>query len=136
MLAARGEPIKWIRFKGMHFDSSWWINGGSDRYKESIVFKPKSSIFCLGFGWFNHYYKKNFKLVFTLTLDNETTEVLKGEIECNQEDLKEDKMFEINFEKLGLEGVSVAPDQKLYIFVNVPEVIDSHDYAFNYGYDG
>lgn len=71
LMSGSFEAKKWKRFKRIEISDYFYM---SDTYYDAVAFKPKRSIFFLGFGMIQHYEKKEFKLKFKYKIDSTESE--------------------------------------------------------------
>ena len=55
------EAKKWRRFKKVEQTDYFYM---AEAYWDSVIYKPSSDIYFLGFGFLNQYEKKEFKIKF------------------------------------------------------------------------
>jgi len=62
------EGKRWKRFPKLEASDYFYM---SDTYYDALIFKPKVDVHLLGFGFLNHYEKKDFKLKFKYNVDGQ-----------------------------------------------------------------
>lgn len=66
LISGSFEIKKWTRFPKIEYNDYFYM---SDTYPDAVAFKPKRDIYFLGFGFLNHYEKKDFKLKFKFNIE-------------------------------------------------------------------
>lgn len=71
LLSGSLQAKKWRRFKEIRTTDYFYMYNS---WPDAIAFAPKKEIYFLGFGFTNHYSKKDFKLIYKFNIDGVETE--------------------------------------------------------------